>query len=216
MSSSSRTRSRLDAMIDRQIVERGITDPNLLLALRRVPRERFLPNKLQSHAFDDAAVPIGSGQTISQPYVVALMTQRLELSAQHRVLEIGTGSGYQAAVLSHLAREIHTVERVKRLLDDAFELLSSLGIHNVHFHFGDGFEGLRRHEPFDRVIITASPAHLPASLLSRSLVEGGIAVLPVGSGDNQLLQIVRKRCGVLDVNTLGGVRFVPMLPGIHA
>jgi protein-L-isoaspartate(D-aspartate) O-methyltransferase len=216
MSSSSRTRSRLDAMIDHQIVERGITDPELLLSLRRVPRERFVPATLLVHAFDDAAVPIGRGQTVSQPYVVALMTQRLELAPNHRVLEIGTGSGYQAAVLSHLVREVFTVERMKVLLDEAFERLASLGIHNVHLHFGDGFAGLPEHEPFDRVIVTAAPEHLPSELLMRSLVEGGLAVLPVGTGDNQLLQIVRKRDGVLDVNTLGGVRFVPMLSGIHA
>lgn len=203
-------------MIDQQIVERGITDPALLDALRRVPRERFVPDAMRVHAHDDAALPIGHGQTLSQPYIVALMTQRLDVAPSHRVLEIGTGSGYQAAVLAQLAQDVFTVERMKSLLDEAFERIQSLGIHNIHFHFGDGFEGWREYEPFDRVILTAAPEHLPTDLLQRSLIEGGIAVLPVGSGDNQLLQIVRKRDGLLDVNTLGGVRFVPMLPGIHA
>lgn len=203
-------------MIDHQIVDRGITSPALLDALRRIPRERFVPDAMRSHAYDDGAVPIGHGQTISQPYMVALMTERLELAPHHRVLEIGTGSGYQAAVLAQLAAEVYTVERIKSLLDEAFERFASMGIHNIHLHFGDGFEGWREYEPYDRLILTAAPDHLPTELLTRSLVEGGIAVLPLGSGDNQILLIARKIGGALDVNTLGGVRFVPMLPGIHA
>ena len=180
-------------MIQQQVVERGIRDEALLAALRAVPREKFFPEEIRDEAYADAASPIGHGQTISQPYMVALMTHRLELKPEHKVLEVGTGSGYETAVLSKLAGEVYSIERVKPLLDQAFERLMDLGARNVHFRLGDGTLGWPEQAPFDRIIITAAAPRLPEHLLKTHLKEGGIAVVPAGEADRQMLVQVRRQ-----------------------
>jgi protein-L-isoaspartate(D-aspartate) O-methyltransferase len=184
--------SAMERMIRQQVVERGITDERVIAALRAVPRERFFTERLREEAFADRAAPIGHGQTISQPYMVALMTHRLDVRPEHRVLELGTGSGYQAAVLSKLAGEVYSIERVKPLLDEAFERLHALGVRNVHFHYGDGTLGWPEFAPFDRVIVTAGAPQLPRALLLSQLKDGGLAVLPVGPHDEQTLVLARR------------------------
>src|SRR5688572_8052542 len=177
----------LEKMIRQQLIDRGIHDKAVLEAIRKVPREQFFPEDMREQAHADKAAPIGHGQTISQPYIVALMTQRLQITKEHRVLEIGTGSGYQTAILSNLAGEVYSVERVKPLLDEAFERLMSLGYRNVHFHYGDGTMGWEKHAPYDRMMITAGAPELPRQLLLSQLKDEGIAVLPVGKEDDQML-----------------------------
>ncbi len=147
--------SSLERMIQYQIVDRGIRDPRVIEAMRGVPRDKFFPANSRDAAFADRAAPIGHGQTISQPYIVALMSQRLDLQPNHRVLDVGTGSGYQAAVLARLAGEVYTIERVKPLLDEAWECLMGLSIRNVHFRHGDGSKGWPDAAPFDRILIGA-------------------------------------------------------------
>src|SRR5436190_21136351 len=147
--------SPMEEMIRHQIVDRGISDPRVIDSLRTVPREKFFPAETRNEAFGDHAAPIGHGQTISQPYMVALMTERLEVQPSHRVLEIGTGSGYHTAVLASMCREICSVERVKPLLDDAFTRLMEMNIRNVHFRYSDGTLGWAEEAPFDRILIAA-------------------------------------------------------------
>src|SRR5215212_4239738 len=171
---------RLEQMIRQQVVERGITEPRVLAALRAVPRDKFFTQDLAGEAYADRAAPIGHGQTISQPYMVALMTERLDIHPQHRVLEIGTGSGYQTAILASLCLEVFSMERVKPLLDDAFHRLMEMNVRNVHFRLGDGTLGWPEKAPFDRILIAAGAPTIPDRLLREQLADGGIAVLPVG------------------------------------
>jgi protein-L-isoaspartate(D-aspartate) O-methyltransferase len=200
-----------EQMIRQQIIERGIHNERVIAALRAVPRERFfLPDSRES-AFADRAAPIGHGQTISQPYMVALMSAHLDISPTHRVLEIGTGSGYHTAVLAKLAAEVFTVERLKPLLDEAFEKLMSLEIRNVHYRFGDGTIGWPEAAPFDRILIGAGAPQLPAALLQSQLVQGGIAVLPVGSSDEQMLVEVRRTEQGLTTTEICPCRFVKLI-----
>jgi protein-L-isoaspartate(D-aspartate) O-methyltransferase len=205
--------SPLERMIQQQVVERGIRDERVLDALRSVPREKFFPQENRAEAFADRAGPIGHGQTISQPYMVALMTHRLDLRPEHKVLELGTGSGYQTAVLARLAGQVYSVERVKPLLDEAFERLLSLGLRNVHFRHGDGTLGWPEQAPFDRIMVTAGAPDLPRKLLTSQLAEGGIAVLPIESGeDEQMLVEVRKeKDGSLKVTDVCPCRFVKLI-----
>ncbi len=203
--------SQLETMIQRQVIDRGITDQRIIDALRSVPRERFFDESTRSHAFADRASPIGHGQTISQPYIVALMTERLEVQSDHKVLEIGTGSGYQTAILAKLAHEVYTVERVKPLLDEAFERLLDLGIRNVHFHYGDGTRGWAKYAPFDRILIAAGAPQVPKSLLMHQLRDGGIAVLPIGSEDQQILVSVHRHGDVLQSTEITPCRFVKLI-----
>jgi len=203
--------SPLERMIQQQVVERGIRDERVLDALRAVPREQFFQEESKQSAFADRAAPIGHGQTISQPYMVALMSQRLDLRPQHRVLEIGTGSGYQTAVLCHLAGDVYTVERVKPLLDAAFERVLGLGLRNVHFRHADGTLGWPDAAPFDRILITAGAPELPRNLLLGQLKEGGVAVLPVGPQDDQMLVEVRRSGNDLKVTELCACRFVKLI-----
>jgi protein-L-isoaspartate(D-aspartate) O-methyltransferase len=198
-------------MIQEQLVERGIDDPRVLAAIRSIAREKFFPNNLQSEAHEDRAAPIGHGQTISQPYIVALMSQKLDLRPEHRVLEIGTGSGYQTAILSQLAGEVYTIERVKPLLDEAFERLMALGTRNVHLRYGDGTVGWPEAAPFDRIMITAGAPEVPTKLLLEQLKDGGLAVLPVGPEDQQMLASIRRTGDELERTDICACRFVKLI-----
>ena len=206
--------SPLERMIQQQVVERGIRDERILEALRRVPRDLFFPEDARKAAYADRASPIGHGQTISQPYMVALMTHKLDVREGQKVLEIGTGSGYQTAVLAHLVAggHVYSVERVKPLLDAAFERVLSLGYRNAHFRFGDGTAGWPEKAPFDRILITAGAPEVPRDLLLGQLKEGGIAVLPVGPHEEQMLVEVRRDAGGLKTTDLGcPCRFVKLI-----
>jgi protein-L-isoaspartate(D-aspartate) O-methyltransferase len=197
------------AMVDEQIASRGITDRRVLVALRTVPRHRFVPPDQALFAYDDRPLPIGLGQTISQPFIVAYMTEALELARDDRVLEIGTGSGYQAAVLASLAREVYSIEIVPELADRARRTLHELGYENVQVRTGDGYEGWAEHAPFDRIIVTAAPDHVPQPLVDQ-LGPGGRMVIPVGDTDQRLTVLTRTAHGVVSQSTLS-VRFVPLI-----
>ncbi len=201
----------LEKMIRQQLIDRGIHDKAVLEAIRKVPREQFFPDEIRDQAHADKAAPIGHGQTISQPYIVALMTQHLKVTKEHRILEIGTGSGYQTAILANLAGEVYTVERVKPLLDDAFERLMSLGYRNVHLHYGDGTMGWTEHAPFDRVIITAGAPELPRQMLLSQLRDEGVAVLPVGPQDEQMLVEATRSGRRLETKDICSCRFVKLI-----
>jgi protein-L-isoaspartate(D-aspartate) O-methyltransferase len=203
--------SPLQQMIQQQVIDKGIRDERVLAALRAVPRDRFFPEGSQRDAFADSAAPIGLGQSISQPYIVALMTQRLDIQPDSSVLEIGTGSGYQTAILAHLAGQVYTVERLKPLLDQAFERLMSMNLRNIHYRFGDGTAGWPGAIPFDRILITAGAPHLPRALLLSQLAEGGIAVLPVGPMDEQMLIEVHRHGQELTTSNVCACRFVKLI-----
>jgi protein-L-isoaspartate(D-aspartate) O-methyltransferase len=192
---------------------RGVTDAAVLRAMDEVPREMFMPESLRDQAYQDHAMPIECGQTISQPYVVAYMTELLELQPQHRVLEIGTGSGYQAAVISRIASQVVSIERYRTLAEGARKALDRIGYTNVEVIVGDGFEGARHRAPFDRIIVTAAAEEVPQALLDQ-LAEGGILVLPLGphSGPQQIVRL-RKSGEGMTREELIAVRFVPLLPG---
>ncbi len=200
-------------MVERQIRQRGVADTRVLDVMRTVPRERFVPAEAVPRAYDDSPLGIGFGQTISQPYIVAYMTEALAVQPTHRVLEIGTGSGYQAAVLGSLAREVYTVEIVAPLAKTASRVLSDLGYANVHVREGDGFAGWPEHAPFDRIMVTAAPDEIPQPLIDQ-LAPGGRLVIPVGSqGDTQWMTIVEKTAmGVAERRTIP-VQFVPFTRG---
>ena len=197
-------------MVDEQIVARGIHDPRVIDAMNWLPRERFMPADVSIHAYDDAAIPIGHGQTISQPYIVALMTEALDVHPENTVLEIGTGSGYQTAILSRLTREVFSIERVKPLLDETFERLASLHIRNVRLKFGDGSLGWPERGPFDRIIIAAGSPDVAEPLLSQ-LAIGGVLVAPLGSRDSQDLVKITKHADRIERVKLCGCRFVPLV-----
>ncbi len=198
-------------MIRQQIIERGIRDERVIEAMRAVPREKFFLADSRDTAYADRAAPIGHGQTISQPYMVALMTARLQVGPEHKVLEIGTGSGYQTAILCKLAREVYSVERVKPLLDEAFERLLSQDIRNVHFRFGDGTLGWPEAAPFDRILIAAGAPKIPEALIKSQLADGGIAVLPVGPADQQTLVEVHRKGDLLETMDICACRFVKLI-----
>jgi protein-L-isoaspartate(D-aspartate) O-methyltransferase len=201
----------LEKMLRHQIIDRGIRDPRVLEAMRMVPREAFFPKDLRDKAYSDDAAPIGHGQTISQPYIVALMSQRLDIHPNHRVLEIGTGSGYQTAILSKLAKEVYTIERVKPLLDTAFEHLMALGVKNVHFRHGDGTLGWPEAAPFDRILVAAGAPSLPDKMLRAQLADGGLALLPIGEMNNQMLVEVQRYGDRLETVDVCPVRFVKLI-----
>ena len=180
-----------DLMVATQLIPRGIKDERVLRAMRKVPRHLFMPESVRYSAYEDMAMSIGDGQTISQPYMVAIMTELLEMTGAEKVLEIGTGSGYQAAILAELAAEVYTMERIAALADRASERLKALGYENIHVVIGDGTIGLRNTAPFDRIIITAAAPTLPQPLISQ-LKEGGIIVAPVGERFSQNLLKGRK------------------------
>lgn len=192
---------------------RGIADPAVLRAMDEVPRERFVSREAAGHAYADYAMPIDCGQTISQPYVVAYMTERLNVLPHHRVLEVGTRSGYQAAVLSRLAREVVSVERYRTLAEQARDRLRDLGYGNVEVIAGDGLAGVPDRAPFDRILVTAAAEDVPPALVGQ-LGEGGVMVLPVGphAGPQYIVKLSRTASD-LKREELIGVRFVPLLPG---
>ena len=193
--------------------QRGIGDTAVLRAMDEVPREHFVENAFVDAAYADQALPIACGQTISQPYVVAYMTEQLRLQPQHRVFEIGTGSGYQAAILSRLAREVISVERYRTLANAARIRLATLGYNNVEVLLGDGVAGVPDKAPFDRIMITAAAENVPEALVAQ-LAEGGLMILPLGphNGSQHLVRITKRETG-LEQEKLIGVRFVPLLPG---
>lgn len=196
-------------MMEGQIVARGIKDTRVLAALRDTPRHEFVPEALRDQAYQDRPLPIGFRQTISQPYIVALMSEVLELSGDEIVLEIGTGSGYQAAVLGRLAKEVYTIEIVPELGERAERDLARLGFLNVHVRVGDGYQGWPEHAPFDAIIVTAAPQQVPQPLVDQ-LAVGGRMVLPVGRW-NQELVLLRRTSKGIEREKLIDVRFVPMV-----
>jgi protein-L-isoaspartate(D-aspartate) O-methyltransferase len=201
-----------ETMVRKQIEARGIRDDNILRAMGVIPRHLFVPPALESHAYDDQPLPIGYGATISQPFIVAWMTDLLQPMKTDRVLEIGTGSGYQAAVLSLLAREVCTIEIVPELAHSAAKRLVELGYRNVIVRQGDGYQGWAERAPFDRIILTAAPKDIPKPLLDQ-LIPGGRLVAPVGGSFFQSLKVVDKtRSGALRVRSVGAVAFVPLVP----
>jgi protein-L-isoaspartate(D-aspartate) O-methyltransferase len=197
-------------MVRTQIAERGVRDPRVLEAMLRVPRHLFVPQDLRHRAYEDTPLPIGEGQTISQPYMVAWMTELLEVGDQDRVLEIGTGSGYQAAVLCELAKEVYSVEQNPLLAREAEERLLSLGYTNVHLRVGDGTLGWPEEAPFDGIMVTAGAPSIPQPLLEQ-LAEGGRLVIPVGSATMQMLTLVRKEDGTYRTTEEGSCIFVPLV-----
>jgi protein-L-isoaspartate(D-aspartate) O-methyltransferase len=199
-----------NAMVDMQIVERRVSDRDVLAAMRKIPRHRFVPPDLASRAYDDTPLPIGHGQTISQPYIVAYMSELLEVERTHRVLEIGSGSGYQAAVLGELARDVYTIEIVPELASTAAAVLKALNYTNVHVRNGDGYAGWPERAPFDRILVTAAPEEVPAPLVEQ-LAVGGRLVAPVGGQNAQWITVIQKTAsGVAERRTIP-VRFVPFV-----
>ncbi len=197
-----------ERMVETQIKARGVKDPRVLAAMLKVERHRFVPKDLHSSAYSDQPLPIGEGQTISQPYIVALMTELLELKGEEKVLEIGTGSGYQAAILAELAKEVYTIEIIEKLATSAEKLLLELGYKNIKVRAGDGYLGWPDAAPFDAIIVTCAPDHIPKPLVDQ-LKEGGRMVIPVGEFTQELKKIV-KRGGNLETTDVIPVIFVPM------
>ena len=205
-----------EKLVQRTIIDRGVSDPAVLAAMRAVKRHLFVPDEYVDQAYDDHPLPIGYGQTISQPYIVALMTEFLELKSDDRVLEIGTGSGYQAAVLAEIVDVVYTIEIVPELAESAAARLAQLGYDDVIATQGDGYFGWEEHAPFDAIIVTAAPDHLPQPLVGQ-LKEGGYIVIPIGPvGGFQSLWRFTKTGGEVTAENLGGVRFVPLTgPGVE-
>ena len=194
------------------LIGREALDPRVMQAIAEVPRDRFVPDNLRKAAFDNGPLPIGHGQTISQPYIVALMTDLLRPGAGHHILEIGTGSGYQAAILSRLCERVYTVERVRELGEAAARRLQSLGYHNIETRIGDGYAGWPEHSPYDGIIVTAAAPYIPPALVEQ-LAPGGRLVIPVGEmyGHQELLLVQKDADGTLHQKDILGVAFVPLV-----
>jgi protein-L-isoaspartate(D-aspartate) O-methyltransferase len=199
-----------EAMVARQIVSRGVRDPRVLQALRETPRHCFVSPEYRYLAYADGPLPIGSGQTISQPYIVALMTELLELKGDEKVLEVGTGSGYQAAVLAMLARQVHTIERHASLSRYAGRILADLGLSNIQVHVGDGTLGLPQYAPYAGIIVTAAAPQVPPPLLAQ-LEDGGRLVIPIGGRGSQFLERWRRQGQDYDCENIIPVAFVPLI-----
>lgn len=196
-------------MVSLQIIRRGIKDPRVLEVMRRVKRHIFVPQAYRGFAYEDRPLPIGQGQTISQPYIVALMTELLKLTGKEKVLEIGTGSGYQAAILAELAARVYTIELIPVLAERAKKLLRDLGHKNILVKCGDGYLGWQEYAPFDAIIVTCAPDDIPQALLEQ-LSDGGRMVVPVGSIYQELM-LVNKEDGNIEIEGVIPVRFVPMV-----
>ena len=197
-----------EAMVKRQIEARDVRDPRVLEVMRKVPRHKFVPPELEQRAYEDNPLPIGQGQTISQPYIVAYMTEQLQVQPKSKVLEIGTGSGYQAAVLAELGAEVYTIEIVPELAERSKKTLANLGYKNVQVRAGDGYRGWPEAAPFDRIIVTAAPDHIPQPLVDQ-LAAGGRMVIPVGDYFQQMTIVTKGPRGVVQQKTID-VLFVPM------
>jgi len=195
-------------MVKQQLQERGVKDKAVLKAMLKVERHRFVPSRFAHLAYNDTPIPIGEGQTISQPYIVATMTELLELKGKERVLEIGTGSGYQAAILAELAKEVYTIEILPRLAEQAQNLLQDLEYENIQVKCGDGYLGWPKFAPFDAIIVTCAPQEVPQPLIEQ-LAEGGRMVIPVGEAYQELKLLIKKR-GKIEQTSIMPVRFVPM------
>lgn len=209
MADESQFASLRKRMVSEQIAARGVHDPLVLDALRKVPRHRFVPPEYADMAYTDGPLPIGQGQTISQPYIVAFMTELLELKGDENVLEVGAGSGYQAAVLACLARQVYTIERHAPLAEQAEQVLLELGYRNVQVHVGDGSLGLPKYAPFQAIMVTAAAPSVPQPLLDQ-LDEGGRLVLPVGTYGSQVLECWRRTGSNFDHESVLAVAFVPL------
>ena len=196
-------------MVDIQLAARDIVDPSVLDAMRRVPRHAFVPAHVQSRAYGDAPIPIGYGQTISQPYIVALMTQLAQPQAHKKALDVGTGSGYQAAVLAELVRSVHSIEIVEPLAAEATERLEKLGYRTVQVRHGDGYHGWPSEAPFDIIIVAAAPDHVPPQLVEQ-LAPGGRLIIPVGTQYQKLLVVEKDEAGAVSERNVAPVAFVPM------
>jgi len=201
-----------EAMVREQIAARGITNPATLEALRSVPRHDFLPLRLRAEAYMDYPLPIGHGQTISQPYIVAFMTDAIRPQPGEKILEIGAGSGYQAAVLAQMGAEVYTIEIVEPLAEMARQTLQRLGYENARVHYGDGHEGWPEHAPFDAIVVTCAPEKIPPALIEQ-LRDGGRMIIPVGGGMEQELILLRKNGDQIEKQSVLPVRFVPMTGG---
>ncbi len=195
-------------MVQSQIKDRGIKDPGVLKAMEKVPRHHFVPPDLVQFAYDDGPLPIGEGQTISQPYIVALMTELVEPKPNDKVLEIGTGSGYQAAILAEIAKEVYTIEIVETLGKKAEERLIKHNYKNITVKIGDGYQGWEENAPYDAIIVTAAPEHIPQPLVDQLKI-GGKLVIPIGEFFQDLILVQKTEKGILKKNVTG-VRFVPM------
>jgi len=204
------TRMRL-RMVDEQLIKRGINDRRVLEAMRVIPRHHFVAEAFKRRAYEDAPLPIGEGQTISQPYMVAFMSARLRLRPHHSVLEIGTGSGYQTAILCHLAHYVYSIERFSRLADMAGACISELGYSNLDIHVGDGSQGLPDQASFDRIMVTAAVPRLPSVLCSQLEHHGGRMILPIGSQNLQELALITRHGDRIRSQTLLKCRFVPLV-----
>jgi protein-L-isoaspartate(D-aspartate) O-methyltransferase len=198
-----------DKMVENQIISRGVDDKEVIRAMLKVERHLFVPSAYMKEAYDDCPLPIGEGQTISQPYIVAYMTEVLQLKKTEKVLEIGTGSGYQAAILAECAKEVYTIELIEALGKRAEKLLKDIGYNNIHLKIGDGYQGWKEYSPFDAIIVTCAPTHVPEAL-KEQLAEGGLMVIPVGGSYAQELVVLTKENGKLKQRDIFGVRFVPM------
>ncbi len=197
-----------EKMVDEQIRRRGVKDKRVLAVMRKVPRHLFVDPDSMGEAYEDNAMPIQYDQTISQPYIVALMTELLELKTASKVLEIGTGCGYQTAVLAEMVEQVYTVEIVPELAASASKRFEEFGYRNIHKRYGNGYYGWEKYAPYDRIIVTAAPKKLPNRLI-KQLAEGGLMILPIGDYHQDLVRIVRTEQGI-ECKTVSGVRFVPM------
>jgi protein-L-isoaspartate(D-aspartate) O-methyltransferase len=200
-----------ERMVAEQIAGRDVRDPRVLAAMRKVPRHEFVPERWRAHAYADRPLPIGEDQTISQPYIVALMTELADVGAGERVLEVGTGSGYQAAVLAELGAEVYTIEIVESLARRSAATFDRLGLRGIHARHGDGYRGWPEAAPFDAIVVTAAPPAVPPALVAQ-LKQGGRLVIPVGTGDQEL-QVHERTADGIRVRSITPVRFVPMTGG---
>lgn len=205
-------------MVEKQLVRRGIRAERILEAFRTVPRDLFVPEKLTSHAYEDHPLSIGFDQTISQPYMVAFMTEHLSLAPDSKILEIGTGSGYQTAILAGLSRSVYTIERIRELSTRARETLEALGYRNIFFKCGNGAEGWEEQAPFDRILVSCAGSVAPQALLAQ-LKEEGLMMMPLGGLISQVLTLFRKHSGTIESRALSRCAFVPLIekePSPHA
>lgn len=198
-----------ERLVERHLIPQGIKDKATLKAMRAVERHRMVPSDMRIYAYEDRPLPIGSGQTISQPFIVAFMTQAINPKADMKVLEIGTGSGYQAAVLAEIVKEVYTIETLDELAENARKTLTEMGYEHIYFKVGDGYHGWEEHAPFDAIVVTAAPQKIPPRLVEQLKV-GGKMVIPVGPSANQHLQLIeKKKNGKITTRDLLPVRFVP-------